>query len=294
MARIRTVKPEFWTSEQVAECSPTTRLLFIGLWNFCDDGGNHVASLKQLKMQIFPSDDISIDQIGLMVDELIKNELITQYVVNNKNYWHVLGWHHQKIEKPNYKHPAYSESNIKPFADHSPTDRLPVDPVMEGSLKESNVINNNKQTNTREAEKNDQAIIDNLTSEPKNFVMPFDWQPNQQEFLGYCMNYGVDPKKLTPDILKKFIGEARANNQKHPESKWCKFLATYLKKWADNPTFEKKPNPHIYQPEQQQTQPQYSDPAYKLFVPLTEEQKRKTPSEELEKMKSLLGGFANE
>ena len=288
MARIRTVKPEFWTSEQVAECSPTTRLLFIGLWNFCDDGGNHVASLKQLKMQIFPSDDISIDQIGFMVDELIKNELITQYVVNNKNYWHVLGWHHQKIEKPNYKHPAYSESNIKPFADHSPTSSLPVDPVMEGSLKECNVINNNKQT-TREDEKNEQAIIDGLTSEPKNFVMPFDWQPNQQEFNAYCVHLGVDPKKLTTDILNKFIADARSNQQKHNESKWCKFLAAYLKKWADNPTFEKKTNPHIYQPEQQQPQPQYSDPAYKLFVPLTEEQKRKTPPEELEKFKALLG-----
>ena len=108
---------------------------------------------------------------------------------------------------------------------------------------------NNKQTNTREDEKNEQAIIDNLTSEPKNFIMPFDWQPSQQEFLCYCMNYGVDPKKLTPEILKKFIGEARSNEQKHPESKWCKFLATYLKKWADNPTFEKKPNPHIYKPD---------------------------------------------
>ncbi len=180
---------------------------------------------------------------------------------------------------------------------------LPTNEPKNGTLNEPKIgsqnlslesNNESKQTNTREDEKNDQAIIDNLTSEPKNFVMPFDWQPNQQEFLGYCMNYGVDPKKLTPDILKKFIGEARANNQKHPESKWCKFLATYLKKWADNPTFEKKPNPHIYQPEQQQPQPQYSDPAYKLFVPLTEEQKRKTPSEELEKMKSLLGGFANE
>ena len=41
MARIRTIKPEFWTSEQVVDCSPTARLLFIGLWNFCDDGGVH-------------------------------------------------------------------------------------------------------------------------------------------------------------------------------------------------------------------------------------------------------------
>lgn len=34
MARIRTIKPEFWTSEQVMGCAPLARLLFIGLWNF--------------------------------------------------------------------------------------------------------------------------------------------------------------------------------------------------------------------------------------------------------------------
>jgi len=43
MARIRTIKPEFWVSEQVGECSPNARLLFIGMWNFCDDRGVHPA-----------------------------------------------------------------------------------------------------------------------------------------------------------------------------------------------------------------------------------------------------------
>jgi len=34
MARIRTIKPEFWTAEQVMELSRDARLLFIGMWNF--------------------------------------------------------------------------------------------------------------------------------------------------------------------------------------------------------------------------------------------------------------------
>jgi hypothetical protein len=136
MARIRTVKPEFWTSEQVAECSTTTRLLFIGMWNFCDDGGNHPASLKSLKMQIFPSDDISVLSIGDMVNELVENGLITQYTVNNKNYWHVLGWRHQKIDKPNYKHPEYVASYSRPFDDHSTTARRLLTPGREGKGRE--------------------------------------------------------------------------------------------------------------------------------------------------------------
>lgn len=107
MARIRTIKPEFWTSEQVMECSTTARLLFIGMLNFCDDGGNHPASAKRLKAQVFPSDDITTADIEKMVCELVSTGLISEYSAEDRCYWHVTGWHHQKIEKPTYKHPPY-------------------------------------------------------------------------------------------------------------------------------------------------------------------------------------------
>lgn len=120
-------------------------------------------------------------------------------------------------------------------------------PLISNDLEQ--VLNLNIQTNTHE-KKTEQAIVDELTKETSvNFLMHFDWQPNQQEFEGYCKNlYGIDPKKLTPEIFKKFVGEARSNQQKHNESKWCKFLAAYLKKWADNPQFAQQPNQHIYRP----------------------------------------------
>jgi len=105
------IKPDFWTSEQVVECSPITRLLFIGMWNFCDDGGNHVASLRTLKMEVFPGDDMNLDAIGDCVNELLDNDLIVEYVSEGKAYWHVTGWHHQKIEKPSYKHPEFTEDS---------------------------------------------------------------------------------------------------------------------------------------------------------------------------------------
>ncbi|NHZ93635.1 hypothetical protein F2P45_32245 [Massilia sp. CCM 8733] len=106
MARIRTVKPEFWTSEQIAECSPTARLLFIGIWSFSDDHGIHPASVKRLKMEVFPSDVISDEDIQAMVDELEAAELLHSYQVAGKDYWQVTGWaRHQKIDKPTYRHP---------------------------------------------------------------------------------------------------------------------------------------------------------------------------------------------
>lgn len=120
MARIRTVKPEFWASEQVMECSPIARLLFIGLWNFCDDAGNHVDSEKTIKAEIFPGDDISSSDVRRMLDELSSNGLIAPYASNGKGFIHVTGWKHQKIERPSFKHPAFP-------GDASPNDRRTLD-----------------------------------------------------------------------------------------------------------------------------------------------------------------------
>lgn len=128
MARIRSVKPEFWSSEQVMECSPMARLLFIGLWNFCDDAGNHVNSERTIKAQVFPGDDITSTDVRRLLDELSSNELIAFYVHDGKDYLHVTGWKkHQRIDRPTYKHPPYpgdqSEPPRRALDERSPPDR---------------------------------------------------------------------------------------------------------------------------------------------------------------------------
>jgi hypothetical protein len=106
MARIRTVKPEFWTSEQIAECSTNARLLFIGMWSFADDAGVHKASTKRLKMEVFPSDHFSEVDVAEMVGELIKANLVACYEVTGETYWMITGWQkHQRIDQPTYRHP---------------------------------------------------------------------------------------------------------------------------------------------------------------------------------------------
>jgi hypothetical protein len=106
MARIRTIKPEFWTSEQVMNLSPNARLLFIGLWNFCDDAGIHPASLKRLKAEVMPADDVRSEDVRRMIDECIGEGLIREYEIDGDAYWAVTGWHHQKIDQPSYKYPS--------------------------------------------------------------------------------------------------------------------------------------------------------------------------------------------
>lgn len=109
MARIRTIKPEFWVSEQISECSPNARLTFVGMWNFCDDRGVHPAKPKTLKAELYPMDDITASQVGMWVDELIRVGLVREFEdpVDHERYWHVTGWdRHQRIDRPSFKHPA--------------------------------------------------------------------------------------------------------------------------------------------------------------------------------------------
>lgn len=109
MARIRSIKPEFWVSEQIAECSPNARLTFVGMWNFCDDRGVHPAKPKTLKAELYPMDDITAVHVGEWVAELVQVGLVREFdgLEDGERYWHVTGWdRHQKIDRPSYKHPA--------------------------------------------------------------------------------------------------------------------------------------------------------------------------------------------
>lgn len=124
MARIRTIKPEFCTSDQLVECSTNARLMFATMWCFFDDGGNHPAHPKRLKMEIFPADDFTPADIQAMMDELITQGLVVEYEAEGQLYWHVTGWDkHQKIDRPNPKYPKFDESSTiirRTFDDHSP------------------------------------------------------------------------------------------------------------------------------------------------------------------------------
>jgi hypothetical protein len=106
MSRIRSIKPEFWASEQVVECSPTARLLFIGLWTFCDDAGVHPASIKRTKMEVFPGDPMKDADVQRYIEELINVGLLRPFSAEGKHWWAVTGWHHQKIDKPTYRYPS--------------------------------------------------------------------------------------------------------------------------------------------------------------------------------------------
>lgn len=98
MARIRTIKPDFWTDEKIVELPMEVRLFFIGSWNFADDNGNLQRSAKKLKMQIFPADSIDCEPL---IQELLTHGLLSEYEVDGEKFLHIKGFkQHQVINRP--------------------------------------------------------------------------------------------------------------------------------------------------------------------------------------------------
>lgn len=97
MARIRTIKPEFWTDSKILRLTIPARLFFIGLWNFADDNGVIPDDTLQLKAQIFPCDNIDV---GKLIDELESVGLIKRFDNGKRYIWIINFLKHQRIDRP--------------------------------------------------------------------------------------------------------------------------------------------------------------------------------------------------
>lgn len=61
MARTRSIKPSFFTNEELSRLSPLARLLFIGLWTQADREGRLEDRPRRLKAMVLPYDRCSIE-----------------------------------------------------------------------------------------------------------------------------------------------------------------------------------------------------------------------------------------
>lgn len=144
MARIRSIKPDFWTDEKVVEVSAFARLLFIGLWNFADDEGRMVYSPKKIKMQIFPADSIDTSEL---FGEIRGKGLIEIYTVDNVEYLQVVGFaKHQKIDKRTASRLPQNSHTSPEFPRIPTTDREEIGKGKEEEKKEDKEKNTKKET----------------------------------------------------------------------------------------------------------------------------------------------------
>jgi len=83
MARIRTIKPEFFTSADIVSLTPLARLFYISLWCESDREGRLDWKPKTFKLRYFPGDDCDIES---MAKELVNVGLIIIYEIDGVDY----------------------------------------------------------------------------------------------------------------------------------------------------------------------------------------------------------------
>ena len=108
MARKRIIDPSFWIDEEIGKISPEARLLYIGLWGICDDNyATFPNKLGELKIQIFPYDNVKVDKLLKELADIGK--ILPFKDRDGQDYWYLknlLKW--QKIDRPSSpKYPKY-------------------------------------------------------------------------------------------------------------------------------------------------------------------------------------------
>ena len=110
MPRIRTIKPEFFSSPDIAKLDPWARLTFIAMWTWADDFGRGTFNPRELLGYAFPNDEeIGVGEFRRLVGGIRRHVGVKFYRVGGRVYFEIPSWSkHQKTDKrqKRSKHPA--------------------------------------------------------------------------------------------------------------------------------------------------------------------------------------------
>lgn len=135
MARIRSVKPEFWLDRSFVRKVPNrdARMLYQALWNIADEHGRLGGDPHYVKGQCFPyqeDDDLTPVVIDKLLDELAHAGKVVRYEADGDPYLFLPNLHkHQRLESgkvpsrlpppPDPDDPGPGAKNSKPGPDSS-------------------------------------------------------------------------------------------------------------------------------------------------------------------------------
>lgn len=101
--RIRSIKPDFWRSDDIANLEWHVRLVYIGLWAYVDDGGVGRDDERLIVSDLFPLDDRTeaSERVHGALTELSLSGHIERYEVDGRRYLYIPTFlHHQVINRP--------------------------------------------------------------------------------------------------------------------------------------------------------------------------------------------------
>ncbi|MBG5972882.1 hypothetical protein [Proteus vulgaris] len=101
MARARNIKPGFFTNDDLAECDPFARILFVGLWTIADREGRLEDKPRKIKAMVLPYDDVDCEKL---LAQLHSKNFITRYAVEGNEFIQINNW--KKHQNPHVKEAA--------------------------------------------------------------------------------------------------------------------------------------------------------------------------------------------
>jgi hypothetical protein len=116
MPRARNIKPSFFTNDNLAECEPIARLLFIGLWTISDHKGDLEYRPKKIKAELLPYDNCDMDSL---LAQLIRYGFLEKYTIGDTSYLHIVNF--TKHQNP-HKNEIDKGSDIPEYALESVAD----------------------------------------------------------------------------------------------------------------------------------------------------------------------------
>lgn len=132
MARIRSIKPEFFTSETIAALPLSARLTFIGLWTYVDDNGVGLDNELLITAAIWPLERDNLETLARTREDLAslsRKDLVSRYRDSRKSYLFVTAWdEHQKVDHP--RKPRYPRPCEVPYINASTSEDEPVDQIL--------------------------------------------------------------------------------------------------------------------------------------------------------------------
>ncbi len=126
MARIRSLKPSFFTDRQVTKLSFAARLWFEGMWVFAIcDAGHLDDDAYELRLKVFPADQVDEDAL---TDEVLASGMVVRKALpDGRSYLQVLNLAvHSKSEK--------RWTPRCPYCTHESTSTLPQPPATAANL----------------------------------------------------------------------------------------------------------------------------------------------------------------
>ena len=122
MARIRTIKPEFFLHEDLFDLEDETglpvRLGFIGLWCHVDREGRFDWRPRKLKAQIFPYCDTDFSRV---LHALASRGFVRKYTVKGVEYGHVPGFSRHQVINNREKESERPDPSTDEGSDACPT-----------------------------------------------------------------------------------------------------------------------------------------------------------------------------